>query len=59
MLEYRAYFVGEDDHFVGFRAFVCAGDEDATIWAKQLVDGHNIELWNGDRHVVTLVAKKE
>ncbi len=54
MAEYRAYVVGEGDHIVGFRAYVCPTDEDAILWAKQLVDGHDIELWSGERFVARL-----
>ena len=49
----------DDGHFVGFRAFVCESDADATIWAKQLVDGHDVELWSGERFVVKVEAKRE
>jgi hypothetical protein len=42
--EYRAYVVGDDGHFISFRAFACDSDADTTTWAKQLVDGHDIEL---------------
>jgi hypothetical protein len=52
--EYRAYVIGNDGHFISFRAFVCGNDEDATVWAKQLVDGHDIELWSGKRLVIRL-----
>jgi hypothetical protein len=52
--EYRAYIIGGDGHFAGFRAFVCGSDSDATVWAKQLVDGHDVELWSGDRLVTRL-----
>jgi hypothetical protein len=52
MAEYRAYVIGEDGHIRNFRAFVCDGDADATVWAKQLLDGHDIELWSGDRFVI-------
>ena len=58
MAEYRAYVVGDDGHFVAFRAFVCDSDADATVWAKQLVDGHDVELWSGERFVLKLEAKK-
>jgi hypothetical protein len=44
--EYRAYIVGHDGHFISYRAFFCDSDNDATEWAKQLVDGHDVELWN-------------
>jgi hypothetical protein len=33
---------------------VCARDEDAIVWAKQLVDGYDVELWSGDRFIVKL-----
>ena len=54
MAEYRAYTVDTDGHFVSSRAFVCDTDADAMVWAKQLVDGHDIELWNGERLVTRL-----
>jgi hypothetical protein len=56
--EYRAYIVGNDGHFESFRAFVCNDDSDAVVWAKQLVDGHDVELWSGERFVVRLDHKK-
>lgn len=59
MAEYRAYIIGDDGHFISFRAFVCDTDDDATVWAKQLVDGHDIELWNGERRVIRLSHKKD
>lgn len=54
MNEYRAYTVGDDGHFTASRAFTCANDGDAIVWAKQLVDGHDVELWSGERFVVKL-----
>ncbi len=54
MNEDRAYTLGDDDHITGSRDFVCVGDDDATVWAKQLLDGHDIELWNGARFVIRL-----
>ena len=56
--EYRAYIVGEDGHIATFRAFVCDSDADATVWAEQLVDGHDVELWSGDRMVTRLASVK-
>jgi hypothetical protein len=52
--EYRACVIGKDGHITSFRAFVCGSDADATVWAKHLVDGHDVELWNGDRLVTRL-----
>jgi hypothetical protein len=52
--EYRAYVVGSDGHFVGCEPIVSADDFDATEKAKRLVDGHDVELWNGTRLVARL-----
>jgi hypothetical protein len=59
MAEYRAFTLGHDGHITASRAFVCANDEDATVWAKQLVDGHAIELWSGERFVIKLEHQYE
>jgi hypothetical protein len=55
--DYRAYVVGHDGHFVSYRAFVCDDDSDAIIWAKQLVDGHDVELWSGERFITKIESK--
>jgi len=52
--EYRAFTMGHDGHIKSSRAFVCESDDDATVWAKQLLDGHDIELWSGERFVIRL-----
>ena len=57
MAEYRAYVVGKDGHIQSSRAFVCENDADAIVWAKQLVDGHDVELWSGERFVVRINHK--
>jgi hypothetical protein len=59
MNEYRAYVMGHDRHIQSLRAFVCANDVDATVWAKQLVDGHDIELWSErfDSKTIAEIAK--
>jgi hypothetical protein len=54
MNEYRAYVVGQDGHIKGFRAYACASDVDATVWARQPLDDNDIELWSGERFVVRL-----
>jgi hypothetical protein len=59
MPEYRAYVVGDDNHFVGFEPMICRDDAEAIIKARLLVDGHDIELWSGDRLVTRLSRDKE
>ena len=57
MSAYRVYVIGQDGHFVSIRKFFCDSDSDATVWAKQLVDDHDVELWCGYRFVVRLDHK--
>jgi hypothetical protein len=52
--EYRAYIVGREGHFLWSKEFVAENDDDALEYARRLVDGHDVELWSGER----LVAKK-
>jgi hypothetical protein len=59
MIEYRAYTVGLDGHFIGLKEFVCANDSEAIKMAKHLIDGHNVELWCGDRFVIQIVHEPE
>ena len=54
MADYRAYVIDENGHFIKHRGFVCANDTDATVWARQLMDGQDIELWSGPRFVARL-----
>jgi hypothetical protein len=54
MMEYRAFTVGRDGHFVGSEALVCADDSEAIEKATRLVDGHDIELWSGTRFIARL-----
>jgi hypothetical protein len=56
--EYRAYIVGDDGHFVSFEGFACRDDDEAIFKAKRLVDGHDVELWSGDRFVTRLEPSK-
>ncbi len=59
MSDYRAFIVGDDDHFIGFEPMICSDDSEAISKARRMVDGHDIELWNGDRLVIRLEHKPE
>jgi hypothetical protein len=54
VVDYRAYVIGSDGHFYRSVTLDCADDADAVEQAKQLLDGHDIELWQFDRKVVML-----
>ena len=53
MAEYRAYIIGTDGRFLRAIELICPDDETAKQYAKQLVDGHDIELWQGDHKIET------
>ena len=57
MPEYRAYIIGPDGHFHSSVALECLDDEAAAEQAKQLVDGHDVELWQRARKVATFNHK--
>jgi hypothetical protein len=57
MAEYRAYIIGEDGHFIRAVDLRCPDDETAINKAQQLVDGHDVELWQLDRKVETFKRK--
>ena len=50
---YDAYFTGDDGHITNRVTIIAANDEEAKERAKQLVDGHTIELWQEGRKVAT------
>jgi hypothetical protein len=53
--EYRVYLVGDDGHFQSSIPLSNCPDDDAAIAAvKQLIDGHDVELWQLDRKIAVL-----
>jgi hypothetical protein len=50
---YYAYFTGDDGHITGRVTILAANDEEAKERAKQLVDGHAVELWQEGRKIAT------
>jgi hypothetical protein len=59
MSHYRAYIVGRDGHFIKSVVLDCADDDAAIQSAKQLVDGHDVELWQLARQVAKFERKPE
>ena len=60
MPEYRAYYVGADGQFTGTSEELdCDSDLTAITSAKRLLDGNDIEIWNGLRKIIRLPHKPE
>jgi hypothetical protein len=54
MNNYRVVPVDLADKLGRQRNFTCLNDEDAIVWAKQLVDVTPVELWSGTRFIARL-----
>jgi hypothetical protein len=59
MADYRAYIIGQDGHFVRAIQLVCPDDDTAKEYTKQLVNGHDVELWQGDRKIEVFKQTRE
>ena len=53
MAEYRAYFLAPDGRIKRPVDLECDDDEAAKEAAKRLVDGCDVELWQGRRKIET------
>ncbi len=56
MAEYRVYEIGDGDHIVKATPMVCGDDNEAIIKARELAEGHVVEVWNKARFVARLDA---
>jgi hypothetical protein len=59
MSEYRAFIIGTDGRFLRAIELACPDDDSAKEYASQLVDGHDVELWQGDRKITTFKFAKD
>jgi hypothetical protein len=59
MADYRAYFVGNDGHFVDVQAIVSESDSAAIEQAKGFLGDRPIEMWCGERLVIRLNGKPD
>ena len=57
MTYYRAYIIGQDAHFKEAINLDCANDTTAVESAKQLVNGHDIELGQQDHLLMKLQSQ--
>jgi hypothetical protein len=56
---YRVYVIGQDSLFFKSIDLSCADDSAAIESAKQLIDGHDSELWQRDRRIARFDGKPE
>jgi hypothetical protein len=53
MHSYRAYLLDADGHIIDRIDLTCGDDESAKVRAREFVNGHAVELWDGARMVAT------
>lgn len=53
MQEYRSFILGPDGRVKGSVDLLCENEGQALKAGKQLVDGHDVELWQRDRIIET------
>jgi hypothetical protein len=56
---YRAYILGADGQVENRVDLMCEDEAEAIRLAKQLVDGHDVELWQLGRRVETFRRTSE
>ena len=54
---YYAYIIGDDGHIQERVDLISDDDEQAKRRAKQLVDGHSVELWFESRKIADFKAE--
>ena len=59
MEHYRVYVIGQDGHFIKSIDLSCADDSVAVETAKQLIDGHDLELWQRDRLIAKFPGERD
>jgi hypothetical protein len=57
MPDYRAYLLGVDGRIQRAVYLDCEDDDSAIERAQQLVDGHDVELWQNDRKIALFDRK--
>jgi hypothetical protein len=58
MDDYRVYVIGQDGKFIKAVALDCADDAAAIEYAIQLIEDHNIELWQRDRRIARFDGRR-
>ena len=56
-MDYKAYIVNENDHFIGVHDIEAPNDDAALQEAKQYVNGLAVEVWHRGRRIARLINK--
>ena len=53
-MDYRAYILNDEGHIIGVHELNCADDDEAKAKAAQMLDGHDLEVWQCERRIAVL-----
>jgi hypothetical protein len=56
---YRVYFIGQDGHFTSVTDLDCVDDDAAIRFTMRLVNGNDVEVWQGARKLAAFEHKPE
>ena len=56
---YRVYVIGADERIQSAAPIIALDDETAIQAARNLVDGHAVELWDRGRKIIRFEAKSQ
>lgn len=59
MKEYRAFVLSFEGQVLQTVTLICDTEQDALERARELVDSHPVELWDGPRRVARCRSKAE
>ena len=51
MGDYRVFLLDARNRVTGVEIIKAESDEDALALAKQYIDGHDVEIWKGDKSI--------
>ena len=54
--DYRAYVVSRDGHILSRTDLLCLDEKEAKERASQMVDGRDVELWQGASRIAIFKA---
>ena len=59
MSDYRVYVIDDGDHIKDRIELDCADDSAAIEYAKQFINGQDIELWQRDRRIARFDSRRK
>jgi hypothetical protein len=56
-IQYRVYTLSPENRITGSNTIECRGDDEAIEKTRQILDGHDLELWSGPKLIGRFKSK--